>query len=95
MTKDAVRTLLSPKLERAKSEYHIEIEFQQNDGSICIINGTDLTLKDDLEAVMSKALECGAGQYTTAIEPVDDIKLRNSIDSVAKLQRKHRFPHKS
>ena len=37
MTKDAVRTLLSPNLERAKSEYHIEIEFQQNDSSICII----------------------------------------------------------
>lgn len=92
MTKDAVRTLLSPKLERAKSEYHIEIEFQQNDSSICIINGTDLTLKDDLEAVMSKALECGAGQYTTAIEPVDDIKLRNSIDSVAKIAEKTPVP---
>ena len=92
MTKDAVRTLLSPKLERAKSEYHIEIEFQQNDSSICIINGTDLTLKDDLEAVMSKALECGAGQYTTAIKPVDDIKLRNSIDSVAKIAEKTPVP---
>ena len=92
MTKDAVRTLLSPKLEREKSEYHIEIEFQQNDSSICIINGTDLTLKDDLEAVMSKALECGAGQYTTAIEPVDDIKLRNSIDSVAKIAEKTPVP---
>lgn len=92
MTKDAVRTLLSPKLEREKSEYHIEIEFQQNDSSICIINGTDLTLKDDLEAVMSKALECGAGQYTTAIEPIDDIKLRNSIDSVAKIAEKTPVP---
>ena len=41
---------------------------------------------------MSKALECGAGQYTTAIEPVDDIKLRNSIDSVAKIAEKTPVP---
>lgn len=92
LTKSAARDIIHPKLELVKAEYRIKIEFGKDKSAACFINGAELTLKDDLEDVLSEALESGAGNYEATVKPVNDAKLRDCIDLVAKTVEREPVP---